>query len=306
MAHARPGDLLAGFGEAAGRPPWLELEKSEVEMLLELARETEAAGTDAKAEALLDLIYKLQQEEGDPALKVLIFTEFVPTQAMLADYIESRGFSVATLNGSMDLEARTRAQQVFSKDVRVLISTDAGGEGLNLQFCHVIVNFDMPWNPMRIEQRIGRVDRTFRIITVSAWPFLHDRTVQARLPPSQRGVLNMQEKAAGDGVAWHNRSQPRLRNQTRKIFRRSGKQLCRSPSGAIKITAGVPAERRRKGRSDLRPDPSLNGTEQQHGFNQGTVPDTELSCARANAKPDAVRRLSKEKRNGMAGRTWLG
>ncbi len=109
-----------------------ELEKSEVEMLLELARETEAAGTDAKAEALLELIYKLQQEEGDPALKVLVFTEFVPTQAMLADYLESRGFSVATLNGSMDLEARTRAQQVFSKDVRVLISTDAGGEGLNL------------------------------------------------------------------------------------------------------------------------------------------------------------------------------
>jgi len=110
-----------------------ELEKSEVEMLLELARETEAAGTDAKAEALLELIYKLQQEEGDPALKVLIFTEFVPTQAMLADYLESRGFSVATLNGSMDLETRTRAQQEFSKDVRVLISTDAGGEGLNAE-----------------------------------------------------------------------------------------------------------------------------------------------------------------------------
>jgi SNF2 family DNA or RNA helicase len=159
----------------------LELEKSEVEMLLELARETEAAGTDAKAEALLELIYKLQQEEGDPALKVLIFTEFVPTQAMLADFLESRGFSVTTLNGSMDLETRTRAQQAFSKDVRVLISTDAGGEGLNLQFCHVIVNFDMPWNPMRIEQRIGRVDRIGQKHVVRAINFVLEDTVEHRV-----------------------------------------------------------------------------------------------------------------------------
>ncbi len=158
-----------------------ELEKFEVETLLALARETEGSGTDAKAEALLELIYKLQQEENDPALKVLIFTEFVPTQAMLAHYLESRGFSVATLNGSMDLDARSRAQQVFSKDVRVLISTDAGGEGLNLQFCHVIVNFDMPWNPMRIEQRIGRVDRIGQHHVVRAINFVLEDTVEHRV-----------------------------------------------------------------------------------------------------------------------------
>jgi superfamily II DNA/RNA helicase len=158
-----------------------ELEKFEVEILVNLARETEAAGTDAKAEALLELIYKLQQEEGNPSLKVLIFTEFVPTQAMLADYLGSRGFSVATLNGSMDLEARTRAQQVFSSDVRVLISTDAGGEGLNLQFCHIIINFDMPWNPMRIEQRIGRVDRIGQTHVVRAINFVLEDTVEHRV-----------------------------------------------------------------------------------------------------------------------------
>ena len=158
-----------------------ELEKSEVETLLTLARETEGAGTDAKAEALLELIYKLQQEESDPELKVLIFTEFVPTQAMLANYLESRGFSVATLNGSMDLEARSLAQQVFSKDVRVLVSTDAGGEGLNLQFCHVVVNFDMPWNPMRIEQRIGRVDRIGQHHVVRAINFVLEDTVEHRV-----------------------------------------------------------------------------------------------------------------------------
>lgn len=159
----------------------LEREKSEVETLLELARSTEAAGTDAKAESLLELIYKLQQEEGDPALKVLVFTEFVPTQAMLAEYLESRGFTVATLNGGMDMEARTRTLQTFAGDARVLISTDAGGEGLNLQFCHVIVNFDMPWNPMRIEQRIGRVDRIGQKHVVRASNFVLEDTVEHRV-----------------------------------------------------------------------------------------------------------------------------
>jgi superfamily II DNA or RNA helicase len=158
-----------------------EQEKVEVKLLLDMARETEAHGTDAKAEALLELVYKLQQEENDSALKVLIFTEFVPTQAMLASFLESRGFSVTQLNGSMDLESRTKAQQAFSQDVRVLISTDAGGEGLNLQFCHVIVNFDMPWNPMRLEQRIGRVDRIGQRHVVRAINFVLEDTVEHRV-----------------------------------------------------------------------------------------------------------------------------
>lgn len=158
-----------------------EKEKAEVEMLLSLARETEAQGTDAKAEALLELIYKLQQEENDPALKVLIFTEFVPTQAMLAEFLQSRGFSIATLNGSMDLDARAKVQQDFSQSVRILISTDAGGEGLNLQFCHAIVNFDMPWNPMRVEQRIGRVDRIGQRHVVRAINFVLQDTVEHRV-----------------------------------------------------------------------------------------------------------------------------
>jgi hypothetical protein len=114
-------------------------------------------------------------------LKVLIFTEFVPTQNMLAGFLESRGFSVALLNGSMDLDARAKTQQDFSRDVRVMISTDAGGEGLNLQFCHVVVNFDMPWNPMRVEQRIGRVDRIGQQHIVRAINFVLQDTVEHRV-----------------------------------------------------------------------------------------------------------------------------
>lgn len=173
-------DGQAQLDAAVQASGWAQ-EKAEVEMLLELARATERQGTDAKAEALLELIYKLQQEENNPQLKVLVFTEFVPTQAMLASFLEGRGFSVATLNGSMDLDARTKAQQVFAGDVRVLVSTDAGGEGLNLQFCHVIVNFDMPWNPMRIEQRIGRVDRIGQQHVVRAVNFVLEDTVEFRV-----------------------------------------------------------------------------------------------------------------------------
>jgi superfamily II DNA or RNA helicase len=190
--------LQASLFEAAEIDEWAELdgqaqvdmavqangwkmEKAEVATLLDLARATESQGTDAKAEVLLELIYKVQQEENDPTLKVLVFTEFVPTQAMLAQFLESRGFSVAILNGGMDLDARAKTQQAFSRDIRVMISTDAGGEGLNLQFCHVIVNFDMPWNPMRVEQRIGRVDRIGQPHVVRAFNFVLDDTVEHRV-----------------------------------------------------------------------------------------------------------------------------
>ena len=137
----------------------LKNERAEVKLLLDAAARCEHAGADAKAEALLEWLYRLQSEEGEPELKALVFTEFVPTQAMLRKFLTDRGFSVVCLNGSMDMEERKRVQEEFARDARILVSTDAGGEGLNLQFCHVVVNYDIPWNPMRLEQRIGRVDR---------------------------------------------------------------------------------------------------------------------------------------------------
>ena len=159
----------------------LKDERKEVELLLSAARRCEASGPDVKAEALLDRIQQQQREENDPVLKVLIFTEFVPTQAMLADFLERRGFTVVFLNGSMDLEERQQAQRRFADDAQILISTDAGGEGLNLQFCHVIVNYDLPWNPMKIEQRIGRVDRIGQKHIVRALNFALEDTVELRV-----------------------------------------------------------------------------------------------------------------------------
>jgi len=158
-----------------------EKERKEVEHLFEVARRCERQGPDAKAEALLEWIYRLQAEENDPSLKVLIFTEFVSTQEMLYEFLSERGFEVVCLNGSMDLEERRRVQQDFAGEARILVSTDAGGEGLNLQFCHVVINYDIPWNPMRLEQRIGRVDRIGQKKVVRAVNFVLKDSVEYRV-----------------------------------------------------------------------------------------------------------------------------
>ncbi|HBN7625084.1 TPA: helicase-related protein [Pseudomonas aeruginosa] len=159
----------------------LQSEGSHVETLLDAAVRCEQAGPDAKAEALIEWVYELQAEENEPDLKVLIFTEFVPTQQMLKEFLEARGISVVTLNGSMDMEERKQAQDAFRKSHRVLVSTDAGGEGLNLQFAHVIINYDIPWNPMRLEQRIGRVDRIGQPKKVRAINFVFEDSVEFRV-----------------------------------------------------------------------------------------------------------------------------
>ena len=194
-----PGEQLLLFPELS-EDEWIELdgqeqvdtllmtrlkalknERAEVRLLLEAARSTEKAGVDAKAEAMLDWVYRLQQEEGDPDLKVLIFTEFVPTQEMLRGFLADRGFSVVCLNGSMGMEERAEVQHSFAEESRVLVSTDAGGEGLNLQFCHVVINYDIPWNPMKLEQRIGRVDRIGQKHVVRAVNFVIQDTVEYRV-----------------------------------------------------------------------------------------------------------------------------
>ncbi|HDL86309.1 MAG TPA: helicase, partial [Candidatus Acetothermia bacterium] len=159
----------------------LKNERAEVKLLLEAATRCEQAGPDAKAEALLDWLYRLQADEGDPELKVLVFTEFVPTQQMLQQFLTERGFPVVCLNGSMDMDERKKVQDAFAEDARILISTDAGGEGLNLQFCHVVINYDIPWNPMRLEQRIGRVDRIGQTHVVRAVNFVFEDSVEHRV-----------------------------------------------------------------------------------------------------------------------------
>lgn len=159
----------------------LQNEKEEVTVLLDLARRCQAQGPDVRAETLLDILYANQREENNPELKYLIFTEFVPTQTMLRNFLEQHGFSVVRLNGSMDLGERRRVQRQFAEKAQILVSTDAGGEGLNLQFAHIIINYDLPWNPMRIEQRIGRVDRIGQKLPVKAFNLIFEDSVELRV-----------------------------------------------------------------------------------------------------------------------------
>jgi len=165
----------------AARIPGLQNEQAEVKLLLETAHRCQAQGPDVRAEALLALLYRVQQEENDPDLKFLIFTEFVPTQQMLKELLEQHGFATVCLNGSLELDARQRVQREFAQDARILVSTDAGGEGINLQCAHVVINYDLPWNPMRIEQRIGRVDRIGQKHPVKAFNMIFADSVELRV-----------------------------------------------------------------------------------------------------------------------------
>jgi len=123
---------------------------------------------EKKIDDLQDLLKRIDQET--PGAKVLIFTEYRRTQEFLQERLEKwyGANTVVLINGDMELEGKTpeaeskrRSQQLFRDDpsVRFLVSTEAGGEGINLQFCYIVVNYDLPWNPMRYEQRVGRVYR---------------------------------------------------------------------------------------------------------------------------------------------------
>lgn len=136
---------------------------------------------DAKTTALIRKINQIRDESGDSNLKILVFTEFRKTQEYLAEQIERAGLSTVCINGSMDLQERQRALVTFKRESNVMIATDAAGESLNMQFCHIVFNYDLPWNPMSIEQRIGRVDRIGQITPVTAYNMLTDNTVDTRV-----------------------------------------------------------------------------------------------------------------------------
>lgn len=154
-------------------------EISEVKELLNLASICINTRDDAKAIALEDLITEIRAKE--KKAKILVFTEFVPTQKMLSDFLEKRNYSITRINGSMSITERQQAQKDFADFADILISTDAGGEGLNLQFCHIIINYDLPWNPMKLEQRIGRVDRIGQTYPVTAYNFIIADSVEYRV-----------------------------------------------------------------------------------------------------------------------------
>ncbi len=117
--------------------------------LLEMARNIKSS---KKAEVLLDLVKTVNE-------KIIIFTQFRGTQDYLWKLLEKEGYPCAIFHGQLSQAQKDRAIEEFRGDKPILISTESGGEGRNLQFCKMMMNFDLPWNPMRVEQRIGRIHR---------------------------------------------------------------------------------------------------------------------------------------------------
>ena len=149
--------------------------------LIEKAKDCIRTETDAKADALLLKFNELQQESDNPNLKILIFTEFRSTQKMIKSFFENKGYKCVGINGSQEIDERKRALTSFKNEAQILVATDAAGESLNMQFCHIVFNYDLPWNPMMIEQRIGRVDRIGQKEQVQAFNMLTNNSVDLRV-----------------------------------------------------------------------------------------------------------------------------
>lgn len=157
----------------------LKQELFEITNILNVAKQAEYQYLDAKVEKIVEILEQLYSD--NKMQKVIIFTEFVSTQNYLDEYLISRGYSVSILNGSMGIDERNEVLKEFKIKSDILISTDAGGEGLNLQFANVVINYDLPWNPMKIEQRIGRADRIGQKQDVLIFNFIIKDTVENRI-----------------------------------------------------------------------------------------------------------------------------
>ena len=138
----------------------LEELKDEIEKLKELvaiSKEVEKKEVETKLNELRKLMEaeKLQETE----TKLLIFTESRDTLEYLVEKLRGWGYLVVYIHGGMNMDARIKAEADFRNQAQIMVSTEAGGEGINLQFCWLMVNYDIPWNPNRLEQRMGRVHR---------------------------------------------------------------------------------------------------------------------------------------------------
>lgn len=156
-------------------------EEQVLKRLISMAEDCLTSETDAKAEFLLKEYERHQQEKADTDIKILVFTEFRTTQKMLVEFFRRKGLKVSFIHGGQDIDERKSALVKFKNETQIMIATDAAGESLNMQFCHIVYNYDLPWNPMKIEQRIGRVDRIGQKYQVEAYNLLLNNSIDARV-----------------------------------------------------------------------------------------------------------------------------
>jgi ATP-dependent helicase HepA len=171
-----------------------EREAIELKHLVDLL---DAVPRDSKADTLLEQLAILAEQFGSP--KVLLFTEFRETQEYLKERIQHLGWQVQLFHGQMKPVAKDASVDAFRSAAgpTILLSTEAGGEGRNFQFCHLLVNYDLPWNPMRVEQRIGRVDRLGQEETVQVFNLWVKGTIEERVLDVLERRINIFEQTVG-------------------------------------------------------------------------------------------------------------
>ncbi|MDY7223370.1 DEAD/DEAH box helicase [Halalkalibacterium halodurans] len=145
----------------------------------------------AKAEKALELIQQIND-------KVIIFTEYRATQLYLQWYLKQHGISSVPFRGGFKRGKKDWMRQLFENRAQVLIATEAGGEGINLQFCHHIINYDLPWNPMRIEQRIGRIHRLGQTEDVRIYNFAVKDTIEEQILTLLYEKIQLFERVVGE------------------------------------------------------------------------------------------------------------
>ena len=174
--------------------------REEIAELLELAGEAKAVERSGN-QAKLEHLRKIMKDEGffdQPNQRLLLFTEFKDTLDHLMERLQAWGFSVGCIHGGMRPGSRhepgTRLyteQQFREGDIQVLAATEAAGEGINLQCCHVLFNYDIPWNPNRLEQRMGRIHRYGQRHDCLIFNFVATNTIEGRV--LQRLLDKLQE-----------------------------------------------------------------------------------------------------------------
>jgi len=145
----------------------------------------------AKIAELCDIIASFRD-------KMLVFTKYRSTQEVLSRALRGRGFRVAEFHGGLLRKEKERQIEFFREEADVLVSTEVGGEGRNLQFCNGLINFDLPWNPMAIEQRIGRIHRIGQARDVSVYNLAAQHTLEHHMLHVLDRKINMFELVVGE------------------------------------------------------------------------------------------------------------
>jgi SNF2 family DNA or RNA helicase len=151
----------------------LKAELATLQELLAHARRVRDHAPDSKLAALKECLDKAEFKElTDGRGRLLLFTEHRDTLTYLRGHLERWGYSTCEIHGGMNVHERKQAQEAFRTNRQICVATEAAGEGINLQFCHLMVNYDLPWNPTRLEQRLGRIHRIGQECEVHAFNFV--------------------------------------------------------------------------------------------------------------------------------------